>query len=202
MHTLFLASSSASRQLLLRNAQIPFTLVQQNADEAQCYFVGDLPKFVAQVAALKMAHVMMPEGQEGQIVYVLTADTMTLDSHGVCHAKPFDRDDAISMIKACRAGSTVGSAFCLQRRVFRNGVWAVEREIAGYDEAMCVFDVSDNFIDFYLDRVDFLSVSGGVTIEKLGEQFVRRVDGCYSAIIGLPMFKVRQALDELGFYTK
>ena len=38
-----------------------------------------------------------------------------------------------------------------------------------------------------------------MAIEGVGSQFVKSIDGSYTAIVGLPLFELRTALLELGF---
>lgn len=200
-HILYLASESQSRKRLLELAHIPFTIISQTADESLCSLQQPLDGLVQEIAELKMNHIVLPVGKEGEIAYFLTADTMTIDPHGQFHGKPVDRQSAIAMLKACRQGAIVGTAFCLERKVYMHNQWHTQECITGYDRAWCVVDIPDEFLDFYLDQVPYTSVSGGITIESFGEQFVKEINGCYSAIIGLPMYKVRDALYKLGFYN-
>ncbi len=201
-HSLYLASSSASRKALLELSQIPFSLVSQSADESQCSLFQPLESLVRELAVLKMNHIIFPSGKVGEIAFFLTADTMTMDFNNQLYGKPVDREDAIRMLKACRKGVTVGSAFCLERKIFvAGGHWVTQESIVDYDQASCVVDVPDLFLDFYLGRISFLDVSGGIAIEGFGDQFVKEVCGSYSAILGLPMYKVREALYASGFYS-
>lgn len=202
-YTLYLASGSSGRKDLLREADLPFTVAFQDADESTCSLDQSLESLVEQLALLKMKHVQIPNGIEGQIVFVVTADTMTLvsvDGKLVLFGKPVDRDDARRMLIASREGSTTGTAFCLQKRQWSNGAWHVLDQAVGYDEAFSLIVIPDAFIDFYLDRTLFLQLSGSIAIRGLCEQFVKEVRGNYSAIIGMPMFKLREALWKLGFY--
>jgi septum formation protein len=72
-------------------------------------------------------------------------------------------------------------------------------------ESKCVFEVPHELIDWYLEKLDILdglsytNVSGAMAIEGVGSQFVKSIDGSYTAIVGLPLFELRQALTELGF---
>ncbi len=52
----------------------------------------------------------------------------------------------------------------------------------------------------YFYKSKFPGASGAVAIEDYGAQFLKTVDGSHSAIIGLPLFELREALDELGFF--
>lgn len=200
-YPLYLASGSATRKKLLTLSQIPFHIVQQTADESQASLQQSLQSLVLELAQLKMNHIVYPEGKEGDIAFFLTADTMTIDPEGNLYGKPIDRADAVSMLKVCRKGTTVGTAFCLERKMFSGGRWVTQERVVDYDEAWCVIDVPDSFVDFYLDSISFMDFSGSVTIEGFGDQFVREVRGSYSSVLGLPMYKVRDALYRLGFYS-
>ncbi len=197
---LYLASSSASRAKLLEESQIPFQIISQDADESVVQHVGGLQNIVTQLAQLKMRHVIMPQGIEGQIVFVLTADTLNETSYGKILGKPQSKEDAISMLHDFRCGTDVGTAFCLEKREYKNGVWNIISSVTEYDVSQCVFDVPDSQMEWYLSHIPYLSVAGGVQIEGFGDQFVREIKGSYSTIVGLPMFTVRQALQAMGFF--
>jgi len=201
-YPLYLASGSAGRKSLLASSLIPFSPISQNAEESQCSLLQPLETLVTELAELKMNHVIFPSAKEGDIAFFLTADTMTMDINHKLHGKPVDRHDAVSMLKTFRTGATIGTAFCLDRKIYTNEAgWITQKRIIDYDQAWCVVDIPDAFIDFYLSNVPFMDVSGAVTIEGFGEQFVKEIRGSYSAILGLPMYKVRESLFALGFYS-
>lgn len=201
-HTLYIASNSASRKKLLQQAQIPFQVIDQDADELLISTNQPLPDIVTQIAQLKMKHAKIPHGQhEGQIVFVLTADTLVLTSDNQILAKPVDRQDAISMIRTARKGLITGTGFCLRVLRWQNNEYHVVKEIIDYDQGFAVFNIPDSCIEHYLDKIPFLSVSGAISVEGgFGSQFLQSVNGSYESIIGLPMFKIRNALEECGFY--
>ncbi|HLJ31540.1 MAG TPA: Maf family protein [Candidatus Babeliales bacterium] len=198
---LYFGSKSQSRKMLLEESQIPFVVVDQNADETVCDWGLPLPQLVLSIALYKMQHVILPDGKhEGDICFVLTADTMSHDKMGVVHGKPVDRDDAIAKIKASAAGSFLCTAFCVDRKVWKQNAWVIEERIADVVSAEFIFLVPENWIDIYLAKTPYLDVSGGMAIEKYGNQFLKTVTGSYSTIIGLPLFEVREALEKLGFF--
>ena len=201
-YILYLASASASRRGMLMAARIPFQLTKHVANESLCSLQQALPDLVKQIAMLKMQHVQLPVGQEGQVAFVLTADTMTRDVNDAFYGKPVDRDHARQMLIACRQGATVGTAFCLEKKVFHEGSWQTLNQVVGYDEAWLVVNVTDPFIENYLDSIAFIHVSGAIAIEGFGEQFVKEIHGSYSAILGMPMFQLREALYDLSFYEE
>lgn len=201
-NTLYFGSKSAPRRMLLEQSQIPFIVVDQNADEAKCDWTLPLPQLVLSIALYKMQHVILPSGEtEGQICFVLTADTMSHDKTGKIHGKPIDKEDAISKIKAAREGSFLCTAFCLDKKIWRDNKWEIEERIADIVSAEFLYYVPDEWIGYYLEYTPYLDVSGAIAVETFGNQFLKTVHGSYSTIIGLPLFEVRQALDKLGFFV-
>lgn len=201
MHILYFGSKSKPRRMLLEEAQIPFIVVDQSADETHCDWGLPLPQLVLSIALYKMQHVLLPDGKhEGDICFALTADTMSHDTTGRIHGKPVDRDDAIAKIKAARDGSFLCTAFCLDRKVWRQGKWEIDERIADVVSSQFVYYVADEWIDYYLEHTPYLDVSGAIAVENFGNQFLKTVNGSYATIIGLPLFEIRQALEKLRFY--
>ncbi len=196
---LYLGSTSQSRQMLLCEAKIAFTLVEQSADESQCDWGLSLQQVVENIALYKMEHVVLPEAQEGAICFVLTADTLTENSAGELEGKPTDRADAVKKLTSARNGVRTGTAFCLDRRVYKDNTWTVDVRIRQFVEATYCFTVPDNAIDFYLDNVPVVG-SGAIAIEGFGNQFLKSINGSYSAVVGLPMYELREALTKLNFF--
>ncbi len=197
---LYLASKSPSRQQLLREADIPFQLLAQTADETACDWGLPLDQLVASIALHKMQHAVLPEADPklGEL-FVLTADTLSQDMNGKIQGKPQDRADAIEKIKSARAGTKLCTGFCLDKRVVRNGQWQVADRIERVVHAQYTFDIPDEWIDVYLEKSLGLQCSNAIAVELYGAQFLKEVRGSYSAIVGLPMYEVQQALQKLGF---
>ena len=195
-----LGSQSSSRQELLRQAEIPFRLVKQDSDEACCDWNRPFNEIVASIARSKMDHVILPEGTQGECCFVLTADTMTLSPEGEIFGKPVDRDDAIKKLKSARDGAVTGTAFCLDKKIWSQGTWITYKRIEQFAQGTCSFDVPDEWLDIYLSRPFVYNCAGALFVDGYGAQFVRDVQGSYTAIMGLPMFELRQALTALGFF--
>lgn len=197
---LYLASKSFSRKELLRKAGIPFIVINQDADETACDWNQQLQKVVETIAVHKMEHAILPAGKEGNIIFVLTADTLSVDATGAISGKPSSRADAVAKIKAARGGVNLcGTAFCLERKMYTNGKWVTEKQMVKFVHAEYYFEVPDEFIDDYIQHSGALEAAGAITIED-GPQFLKSVSGSYSAIVGLPMYELWQALTELGFF--
>ena len=198
---LLLGSKSQSRQMLLREVQIPFKIVGQNADETQCDWGLPLPQLVQKIALYKMNHVVLPGGDDGAICFVLTADTLSQDKSGKVQGKPIDKNDAIIKIKMAREGTYLCTAFCLDKKIWRNGTWHVQERIEELVSVEYNFIVPDDWIDIYLEKSSGLQASNAIAVEEFGGQFLQEVRGSYSAIVGLPLFQVREALEHIGFFA-
>ena len=197
---LYLASKSPSRKKLLERAGIAFEILEQDADESQCDWGMPLRQVVESIAVHKMKHVIMPQGIQEQIAFVLTADTLSIDTTGAISGKPADMQDAIAKIKAARGGmNRCGTAYCVEKKIFKDGSWQMLKQVIGYAEATYEFEVPDEYIVSYIERSGALEAAGAIKIED-GPQFLKSVNGSYTAIIGLPMYELRVTLTQLGFF--
>lgn len=200
MHTLLLGSSSVSRQILLKEAKIPFVLIGHTADE-DAIPKTSVQETVLNIARFKMEHVAMPQGKEGDVAFVLTADSMVAGPDGVIYGKPKDYADAVKIIRVMATGvSFTYTGFCIEKRTMVNGAWKTERKIESVVGAGCRFAIPEHWIKTYIENSRALEAAGATTIELYGGQFLQSVEGSFTAVMGLPMFEVRQALEELGFF--
>ena len=188
--------------MLLREAGIPFTLVPQEADESKCDWGLPLCQLVASIARFKMDHVTLQAGSDGDVLFVLTADTLSQDADGTIQGKPTSREDAIQKIKRARDGSRLCTGFCLDKRVWRDGAWQVDRRIEKAVETRYHFIVPDEWLDTYITHAPSMTSSNAIAVEGFGGQFLHEVRGSYTAIVGMPMYELRSALDELGFFSR
>ena len=200
MNTLLLGSASRPRQILLEDALVPFIVVGHDANEDDIKHTT-IEETVLAIAQLKMDQVFMPaDEKEGCVLFVLTADSMGCTVDGVIHGKPKNREDAITKLKALSGESMTATGFCVEKRVIKDGVWTTADKREGVVAARCKFEVPDAWLDRYLENSWALKAAGAIAIELYGAQFLKWVDGSSTSVMGLPMFEVRQALEEVGFF--
>lgn len=58
--------------------------------------------------------------------------------------------------------------------------------------------LTDSQIDSYHKKIPPMDKAGGFDIEGWGSIFIRRIEGCYSNVIGLPMAKLSKMLNKVG----
>ena len=58
--------------------------------------------------------------------------------------------------------------------------------------------LSDSEIDRYHTKISPLDKAGGFDIEGWGSIFIRRIEGCYWNVIGLPIATLAKMLKKVG----
>jgi septum formation protein len=178
---LVLASKSAVRHEILRNAGIPVEVHPADIDERaieQQAATRDPGKIAALLACTK-ARVIAAQ-LSGRLV--LGAD-QTLALGGRRFSKPADLVAAREQLKALR-GQTheLHTAIALVRK---GTILFEHRAIARL--AMRAF--SDDFLEAYLDAIGAAVTAsvGGYQLEKAGIQLFERIEGDHFVILGLPL---------------
>lgn len=205
---LYLASQSVQRTRLLHDAGLSFVVIKQSADETACDWGVSLGQLTKHLAQLKMTHAIIPDGLEKDTYcWVITADSLCTSMSGdVVYGKPKDHADAIRMVKEVKAGVIAGTGFCIDKKIWDGTRWLLKDHYIGYAQAICEIDVPDNYIEDYflnLARVsglNYLQLAGAFSITGYGAQFLKKVNGSYTAILGLPIHEVRCGLVQLGYY--
>lgn len=188
-----LASGSASRARLLRDAGVPIIVERPRVDEeavkASLRAEGVPPRgqadALAEVKALSVSRI-----RPG---LVIGADQMLALGDRVFD-KPASLEEAAAQLRAL-SGKThqlINAAV-----IARDGV-PVWREIT--TPRLRMRPLSDSFIAAYLDRVgdDALTSVGAYKLEGLGGQLFEAVDGDFFSVLGLPLLPVLAFLREQG----
>jgi septum formation protein len=175
-----LASASPRRADLLRAAGFTFDVIPGTADEA--VMAGESPEpYVRRVAEAKAATVVPHAGGRP----VLAADTVVVVDQQIL-GKPADEADAKRML-ALVSGRThqVMTGVCLthQRRDTAVAVTLVEFATLSPEE-----------IDWYVASGEPADKAGAYAIQGRAARFVRRIEGSYSNVVGLPMVLVHEML--------
>ena len=191
---LVLASASASRAALLRQAGLTAATDPAQVDEAEVKTglkaegasASQIAETLAELKAQKISR-----RRPGALV--VGADQM-LDCGGVWFDKPVDLDQAAGHLRAL-SGKThrLISAVCVVRDGAR--LWH------HIDEARLIMrPLSEAFIADYLDAVGpaALTSVGAYQLEGLGAQLFTRVEGDYFTILGLPLLPLMDFLRNQG----
>jgi septum formation protein len=184
---LILASTSPRRKYLLEQAGLRFRVVPSPFDESGV--APDEPsRYVRRLAEAKAADVAAryPEA------WVIGADTIVADGPHLL-GKPGSPEEAREMLGRL-SGKThqVYTGFCIVR----------EKDRARFVDAVCTDvtfkELSAAEIDWYIRTGEPFDKAGAYAIQGMGTFLVRRINGSYSNVVGLPVCEVVELLIREG----
>lgn len=200
---LYLASASPRRSELLQQIGVGFTTRPANIDETR--LEGELPlDFVQRMArekAIATYEAMLSDGEiTDKDIAVLGSDTIVIDmncdgaSHEAVMGKPEDQVHAMDMLKRL-SGTTheVVTAVC----VLTSRANKAPEFFCDTGRAQVTFRALDvSTIAAYWDTQEPVGKAGGYAIQGMGATFVTRIEGSYSAVVGLPLFETARLLQQ------
>jgi septum formation protein len=181
-----LASASPRRAELLRAAGIAFDVAPAHVDETVP--AGESPEqYVRGVAEAKARaiHRRYP----GRVI--LAADT-TVVLGGEILAKPVDAGDAVRMLRLLSGRSHD----VLTGVTVVSGEGASDSRVARTTVEFAPLTAAE--IDWYVASGEPMDKAGAYAIQGLASRFVRRIDGSYSNVVGLPVALVYEMLRRAG----
>jgi len=200
---LYLGSKSIMRQRLLDLSGITYCVLEQTSDECDIDVTQSFTDYVKAIAKQKMAHVVIPQDiSKDAPIFVLTADTlMRLQRSQTILGKPKDKDDARRMLTLLRTEPIeLVTACCLAEKKWDGTAWQTEAEQTWATPAILEFHVEDDEMDEYFAKMPHaLAACGAGVIEAFGLNFLKRIDGSFAAVLGLPLFELRGELKKIGF---
>lgn len=191
---IILASGSKARQVLLRNAAVPFDVAVARLDEDAIKHAmldeGAPPRDIADALAEGKA---MKVSRKQPEALVIGCDQV-LDFEGQLLSKPRDIDEARDQLKALRGQrhSLLSAAvLCHQGQA----VWRHVGQVR-----LTMTDFSDEYLETYLERNwDSIRHSvGGYKLEEEGVRLFSRIDGDYFNVLGLPLLEILAYLGVSG----
>lgn len=182
---LILGSKSPRRKELLSLLGCEFEIRTKETDET--YPPDILPADVANYIALKKAKALLEDISDDEVI--LCADTIVLIDDEIL-GKPIDRKDAIKMLeKLSGREHTVITSVVLV---------SLEKEISFNVKTSVFFQpLTGEDILFYVDNFEPYDKAGSYGIQEwIGYSSIKRIDGSYNNVVGLPTHEVYQALKE------
>jgi septum formation protein len=186
---LILASASARRAELLRDAGFHFTVISSAVDETP--YPGESPQHLVERLANAKADLAAARAVGPAII--IAADTeVTLD--GLIFGKPRSSDDARRMLEKL-SGRThaVLTGVALIRLPDAERLSFVESTLVQFAP------LSANEITQYLATGEPHDKAGAYAIQGFAARYIPRIEGCYFNVVGLPLARLQQALIELGW---
>lgn len=182
-HHIILASSSPRRRYLLEQAGLSFTVIPSTVDESSvpARTPEDHVRLLAEAKAKEISE-SYPES------WVIGADTLVLIDGGIL-GKPDSAARARQMLETL-SGKThrVLTGFCVCCK-------SNEHTFLETVESKVLFkSLSDAEIDWYIRTGEPFDKAGGYAVQGLGSFFVKRIEGSYTNVVGLPICEVMEYL--------
>jgi len=180
---IILASQSPRRRYLLERAGLRFTVIPSRFDETSVS-ASNPDDYVRELAVAKAQDVarMHPDS------WVIGADTVVV-ADGRVLGKPASNAQARDMLRRL-SGRThqVLTGFCICR----------QRDERMFADTVCT-DVlfktlTDDEIEWYIQTGEPFDKAGAYAIQGIGTFLVRRINGSYTNVVGLPVCEVVEFL--------
>lgn len=186
MLRIILGSQSPRRKEILGYFAIPFEQATPPFVEEAVHFTGDPIEYVHTLSKGKAESLHHQFAKAA----ILTADTVVY-CNGKIYNKPENYDEAYKFIS--ELSGRWHSVF--------TGVtlWHEEKAWQQTEETRVLFNpMQPDQIHAYLKHTHWADKAGGYTIQKTGTLLVRKIDGCYYNVVGLPVNAVRDLFLHLG----
>ena len=183
---IILASASPRRKELLSGLGVQFTVDTRNtfeeiAPEGLPY--SQYPEYMAKGKSHGFHRDLLPDE------ILVTADTMVLCSDEIM-GKPTDRADAIRMVQKLQNNRhSVLTGVCIR---------SLEKEVCFTASTDVFFDeLSQEEIEYYVDTYRPFDKAGAYGVQEwVGYAGIKRIEGSYFNVVGLPVQMLYQKLKE------
>ncbi|MDO4542779.1 MAG: Maf family protein [Bacillota bacterium] len=188
MSRLFLASSSPRRKEILENLGLRFTVRPADIDES-LISGEDAASYVLRMAVQKALAAAI-DVDEGIIIGADTIVSLDEDILG----KPEDSEEARKQLTELSG----------REHIVITGLGVVDkksnRTVSAMVQTIVYFkELSEEEIEAYIQTGEPMDKAGSYGIQGKGAVFIRRIEGDYYNVVGLPVAKLYSLLTELGY---
>ena len=191
MKSIVLASQSPRRKQLLEWAEIDFDILVKETDESYPphLAVPDIPVHIARNKAIAVLESDTYKRYEGGNI-IVAADTIVVLDNTII-GKPADEDEAVKTL--CRLSGRTHT-------VITGVVIKSEGAEVAFSEATSVtfHELSAEQIRYYVEHYKPLDKAGGYAIQEwIGVTGIKKIDGDFYNVMGLPVSRVVKELHKL-----
>ena len=187
---LILASQSPRRVAILKQMGIDCVVMPADIDESQLANESptDYVLRLAKQKALAIQHQLNAQHAEMPIV---AADTTVALGDSI-FGKPEDDLDAMQMLK--KLSGTQHQVHTAVAVIFKQQI-----ELALNTTLVEMMPLSDAMIAAYIATQEHKDKAGSYAIQGLAGNWIKRIDGSYTGVMGLPVHETAKLLNKLGF---
>lgn len=178
-----LASQSPRRKELLKKVVAEFDIIPSSVDESKIDKT-DPVEFAVEAAIQKAKDI----AQKHPNAIVLGSDTVVAIDRNIL-GKPKDLDDArktLKMLSGAKHKVITGIALYKKDQ---------DKLMFDYEITYTEFNnLSEKDIEGYLATGDYKDKAGSYAIQETGDKFVKKINGCYDNVVGLPTTRLKKLL--------
>lgn len=181
-----LGSQSPRRREILSYFNLPFEQMSSGFDEEALPFNDNPEEYVCLLSQGKALNL----SSKYPDAIVITADTIVY-RNGRIYGKPRDLDEALASFSSL-AGQwhTVFTGVTIQQG---------KKVRSQAEPTKVLFNaMTQEQISHYLSKVEWADKAGGYAIQMAGGLIVRRIEGCYYNVMGLPINTLEELLRQFG----
>lgn len=189
-YDLVLASQSPRRRSLLEQVGLIVTVIPSGVDEASWQPLdSDTPETLVQALAVAKA---LDVGAIRPGSWVIGADTVVVID-GEVLGKPGSANEARSMLKRLSGRThTVLTGYCIHCQASNRHIVDVVSTLVTMRE------LSKHCVDWYIGTGEPFDKAGAYAAQGIGAALVRRIEGSYTNVVGLPVCEVVEHLVREG----
>ncbi len=192
--TIILASQSPRRVAILKQMGIDCVVMPADIDESQLAnesptdYVLRLAKQKALAIQLQLQAQLNTQSAE---MPILAADTTVALGDSI-FGKPENDADAVQMLK--QLSDTQHQVYTAVAGVFKQQI-----ELVLNTTLVEMMPLSDAMIAAYIATQEHKDKAGSYAIQGLAGSWIKRIDGSYTGVMGLPVHETAMILKKLGF---
>ncbi len=186
---IILASQSPRRKELLEMLGVDFRVIPSKKEEPKPAEFQNAISYVINCADVKASDVMKKQPD----ALVIGSDTIVV-CDGEILLKPENKEQAMDYLRKLSGRS--------HEVITAVSVKLGNSEISFHEQTeVTFFDLPENWIEAYTNTDDPYDKAGAYGIQTLSGLFVKKIDGDYNTVVGLPVARLAQKLAGAGWIS-
>lgn len=193
MKKIVLASASPRRKEILEQVGISFDIIPSTSDEV---ITKDVPKDIVEELAEQKAYEVFSNLSNPSIV--IGADTIVVLNNSIM-GKPKDEIDAFNMLDNLQNKThTVYTGVC----IYINKNNEVKKLLFSEATNVTMYPMSKEQIYDYIATKEPMDKAGAYGIQGKSAIYIKKIDGDYNTVVGLPIARLYTEMLKLGIDLK
>ncbi len=184
--TLIIGSQSPRRREILKYFSIPMQTASPDFDETSIPFNDNVSEYVCEIARGKALSLVEQFPDD----VILSADTVVY-CNGKLYTKPSDKVDALRILQELSG----------QWHSVFTGIVVIKnnKEYCDFEETKILFNnITKENLNKYYEQLHCNDKAGGYAIQRSGSLIIKKIDGCFYNVMGLPINTAQKLLAMAG----